>query len=251
MRLIAKLDIKGPNLIKGVCLEGLKVLGDPNEFAKKYYNEGADELIFMDVVASLYNRNSLHEIIKLASRDIFVPFTVGGGIRSIDDALRIFDSGADQVAINTGAVRNPKLINELSKRFGAQAIVLSVEAKKISPDFWEPYIESGREKTDLNFKNWIKKGEDLGAGELLITSVDRDGTCKGFDNDLLKVATETVNIPVISSGGFGSLKDLEVASTNGADAIAIAHSLHYKKQSLRKIRDHALQLSLNVREFAQ
>ena len=159
MRLIAKLDIKGPNLIKGVCLEGVKVLDDPNEFAKKYYNEGADELIFMDVVASLYNRNSLHEIIKLASRDIFVPFTVGGGIRSIDDALRIFDSGADKVAINTGAVRNPKLINELSKRFGAQAIVLSVEAKKISlilELYWS------EEKTDLNFKNWIKKVKILG-----------------------------------------------------------------------------------------
>ena len=150
MRIIARLDVKGPNLIKSINLEGLRVMGNPNDFAKKYYREGADELIFMDLVASLYNRNSLHEIIKLACEDIFIPFTVGGGIRSLDDALKIFDSGADKISLNTNAVQNPNILSILSKRFGSQAIVLSVEAKKKQKEKWDVYVESGREKTDLD-----------------------------------------------------------------------------------------------------
>ena len=166
MRIIARLDIKNSNLIKSINFEGLKVLGNPNVFAKKYYEEGADELIFMDLVASLYNRNSLHDIIKKASENIFIPFTVGGGIRTIDDALKIFDSGADKIAVNTAAIKNPKLINNLAKRFGSQAIVVSIEAKKQN-DMWEAYIESGREQTQQ---------EDPGSGRQGRGSESRTGS---------------------------------------------------------------------------
>ena len=251
MRIIGRLDIKGPNLIKAINLEGLRVVGNPNDFAVEYYKNGADELIFMDIVASLYNRNSLHDIIKLASKNIFIPFTVGGGIRSLDDALKIFDSGADKIAINTRAVQEPELINTLSKRFGSQAIVLSIEAKKISENKWEAYIESGREKTNLDVLNWAKKAADLGAGEILLTSVDKEGTCKGFDTDLIYSVSNSVNIPIIASGGFGDKKDLKAAEESGADAIAIAHMLHYKKLSIKDVRKYAIDNEVKVRKFNQ
>lgn len=252
MRIIARLDVKGSNLIKSINLEGLRVIGNPNDYAKKYYNDGADELIFMDLVASLYNRNSLHDIMKLACKDIFIPFTVGGGIRSLDDALKIFDSGADKISLNTSAVQNPNLLSTLSKRFGSQAIVLSVEAKKMQKNKWDVFIESGREKTDLDVVEWVKKGSDLGIGEILLTSVDKEGTTEGFDTDLLKSVTQAVDVPVIASGGFGKLSDLEKAVTiGGADAIAAAHVLHYEKISIREIRNKAIDLNFDVRKFDQ
>ena len=251
MRIIPRLDIKGPNLIKSINLEGLRVLGNPNDFAVDYYKNGADELIFMDIVASLYNRNSLYEIIKRACKNIFIPFTVGGGIRSVDDALKIFDSGADKVSINTGAVKNPNIIKELSKRFGSQAVVLSVEAKKKQNLKWEVYIESGRESTGIDVIDWVKKGTELGAGEILLTSVDMEGTTKGFDFDLLKSVINETDIPVIASGGFGNLQDIDKVNKLGADAVSIAHMLHYKKLSLREIRKYALNLKLKVRPFDQ
>ena len=251
MRIIARLDIKNSNLIKSINFEGLKVLGNPNTFAKKYYEEGADELIFMDLVASLYNRNSLHDIIKKASENIFIPFTVGGGIRTIDDALKIFDSGADKIAVNTAAIKNPNLINNLAKRFGSQAIVVSIEAKKQN-DMWEAYIESGREHTGINVVNWVKKASDLGAGEILITSVDREGTNKGFDTELLKLITNKTNLPVIASGGFGKLNDIKEAIIDSkVDAIAIADAIHYNKFNIKDIRSEALNLNLQVRKFNQ
>lgn len=251
MRIIARLDVKNSNLIKSINLEGLKVIGDPNTFAKNYYEDGADELIFMDLVASLYNRNSLHDIIKKASENIFIPFTVGGGIRSVDDALKIFDSGADKIAINTAAVKNPELINNLAKRFGSQAVVISIEAKKTEKS-WEVYIESGREQTGIDVENWVKKTTQLGAGEILLTSIDQEGTGNGFDEGLINIATNSTNIPVIASGGFGKLEDIQSASIKSkADAIAIADALHYKKLNLRQIREKALNLGLNVRNFDQ
>lgn len=251
MRIIARLDIKGPNLIKGINLEGLRVLGNPNEFAIEHYKNGADELIFMDLVASLYNRNSLHDIIKTASKNIFIPFTVGGGIRSVEDAVKIFESGADKIAINTKAIQNPSLIKELVKKFGSQAVVLSVEAKKVSNNKWEPYIETGREKTELDLVEWIKRATELGAGEILLTSVDKEGTCEGFDLDLIFEVSKNTSVPIIASGGFGNLDDLELADKAGADAIAVAHKIHYKKLSLRQIRSFALEKKISVRNFAQ
>ena len=186
VRLIARLDIKGPNLIKGVHLEGLRVVGSPNEYAVRYYEQGADELIYMDSVASLYARNHLGEIIKAAAKDIFIPMTVGGGIRSIDDATEILRSGADKVAINTAAVADPTLISKLAQKFGSQCVVLSIEAKKNTNSEWEVLTENGRERSGLNVVSWAIQGFEYGAGEILLTSVDMEGTRKGFDCDLVR-----------------------------------------------------------------
>ncbi len=250
MRIIPRLDIKGSNLIKCVNLEGLRVVGDPNKYAIDYYKNGADELIFLDIVASLYSRNSLHNIIKTACKNIFIPFTVGGGIRSVDDALKIFDSGADKISLNTKAVQNPKLISDLSKRFGSQSVVASIEAKKFDKK-WKIYIEAGKEQTNQDAIDWAKKVSDLGAGEILLTSIDNEGTCLGYDLDLINSVSNATTIPVIASGGFGKLNDLNLASQAGADAISVAHMLHYKKISISEIREKAIESNIKVRKFNQ
>ena len=193
-RMIARLDIKGPNLIKGIHLEGLKIVGNPNEYATKYFNEGADELLLMDSVASYYGRNNLIDVIKKAAENVFIPITVGGGIRSKEDAHKILRNGADKVALNTAAVTNPNLINDLAKIFGSQCIVISIEAKKISNDKWEVFTQNGRNKTGLDVISWVKKVISLGAGEVLLTSIDKDGT-KGFDLDLIKEFQRFVSSP--------------------------------------------------------
>tara|TARA_X000000368_G_scaffold183440_1_gene144862 strand:- start:965 stop:1720 length:756 start_codon:yes stop_codon:yes gene_type:complete len=250
MRLIARLDIKNQNLIKTINLEGLRVLGNPNKFAKKYYLDGADELIFMDLVASLYNRNNLHEIIKMISNFIFIPVTVGGGVRSINDALNLFNSGADKIAINTGAIKSPELLNDLIKRFGSQAIVLSIEAKKRDNDFWEVYTESGRQETGVNVLDWVRKCDKIGVGEFLLTSIDNEGTGKGFDIDLANQVTKATNIPIILSGGFGKVKDIiDASKVCDPDAVAFADALHYDKISIKKIREECLKANLEVRNL--
>ncbi len=248
LRLIARLDIKGSNLIKGVHLEGLRVIGDPNEYAVDYYNQGADELIYMDCVASLYGRNHLSELIDRATKDIFIPITVGGGVRSIDDAQSILRSGADKVAINTGAVQNPRLISEVANHYGAQCMVLSIEAKKISSDRWEVLTDNGRERTGLDVMQWAKLGEQAGAGEILITSVDKEGTRTGFDLDLLKGVSSIVDIPIIASGGMGTPEDAISAVNNGnVDAIAMADIIHYKRSNFSEIRKVATNAGIKVR----
>ena len=180
VRLIARLDIKGPNLIKGVHLEGLRVLGDPQEYASKYYAQGADELIYIDIVASLYGRSKLPEIVSRTVENIFIPLTVGGGIRNIDDVKELLRAGADKVAINTAAVQRPELISEISRRFGSQCMVLSIEAKKQSDGLWEVYTDSGREKTGIDVVDWAEEGVSKGAGEILLTSIDAEGLGEGF-----------------------------------------------------------------------
>lgn len=250
VRLIARLDIKGPNLIKGIHLEGLRVIGSPNEHALRYYLQGADELIYMDCVASLYGRNNLVDIIKTAAKDIFIPITVGGGIRSCDDALDILRTGADKVAINTAAVADPGLITSIARRFGSQCMVLSVEAKHIRQDRWEVYTNNGRERTGLDVIEWIKRGVAMGAGEILLTSIDKEGTRKGFDIELVKAVSTEVNVPIIASGGMGKLEDLLlVVNKGGADAVAMADILHYKRADIGKIRAIAKNAGLGVRLY--
>lgn len=250
IRIIARLDIKGPNLIKGVHLEGLRVIGPPGERALRYYQEGIDELIYMDCVASLYGRNHLADIIKRAAEDIFVPLTVGGGIRSVSDATEILRSGADKVAINTGAVANPALITEVSRRFGSQCMVLSIEAKQIGPDRWEVLTDNGRERTGLDVIEWARRGVSLGAGEVLLTSVDREGTRKGFDVALVRAVAQEVSVPVIASGGMGSREDfVQVVRDGGADAVAMADVLHYDRLTVPDVRSFARQNGLNVRHY--
>ncbi|MBU3604131.1 imidazole glycerol phosphate synthase subunit HisF [Polynucleobacter sp. AP-Kaivos-20-H2] len=251
VRLIARLDIKGENLIKGIRMEGLRVMGEPNAFAKKYYEDGVDELIYMDCVASLYGRNHLAEIIERAAENIFVPMTVGGGIRSVDDARNILRLGADKIAINTAAVENPNLISELAYRFGSQAVVLSVEAKKNQSNQWEVYTHGGRERTGLDVLEWISVALLKGAGEVLLTSVDREGTRNGFDLALLKEVSAICSVPLIASGGMGKVEDLmDAVNIGGVGAIAMADILHYKRLNLPEIRNFALNNNLPVRHYA-
>jgi len=249
-RLIPRLDIKGKNLIKGVHLEGLRIIGDPQEYAVKYYEAGADELIYMDVVASLYGRNNLSDIISRAAKNVFVPITVGGGIRSVEDVQHMLRSGADKIAINTAAIARPELIGEVSKRFGSQCMVLSVEAKKTGDGNWEAYTDNGRERTGLNVIEWVRRGVELGAGEILLTSVDQEGTRKGFDLELTRAVSEIVPVPVIASGGMGSVQDMiDVIKKGKADAIAMADILHYERMSLSDIRESALAENIHVRRI--
>lgn len=250
IRLIARLDVKGPNLIKGIHLEGLRVVGSPNEYALRYYLEGIDELIYMDCVASLYGRNHLGSIVSQAAKDIFVPMTVGGGIRSVEDVAEILRVGADKVAVNTAAVGDPKLISSIARRFGSQCMVLSIEAKQVAPEHWEVYTDNGRERTGLDVIDWAKKGMAMGAGEILLTSVDREGTRKGFDIALIKAVSGEVSIPVIASGGMGKSEDLLVVVNDGyADAVAMADILHYRRASISDIRTVAKNAGLGVRRY--
>lgn len=250
IRLIARLDIKGPNLIKGIHLEGLRVIGLPNEHALRYYLQGIDELIYMDCVASLYGRNHLGLIISAAAQDIFVPMTVGGGIRTTDDVMQILRAGADKVAVNTAAVANPQLISDIARRFGSQCMVLSVEAKQVAPDRWEVYTDNGRERTGLDVLEWVKQGVKMGAGEVLLTSVDREGTRKGFDLALVSAVSSEVSVPVIASGGMGKPNDVaDVVNNGGADAVAMADILHYGRSTIGDIRNVAHAAGIGVRVY--
>ena len=251
VRLIPRLDIKGSNLIKGIQLEGLRVIGDPNTFAKKYYEEGADELLYMDSVASLYGRNSLKDLIFKASKEVFIPITVGGGIRSVDDANEILRNGADKIAINTAVVKNPKLILDLVDKFGSSTIVLSIEAKQISTNKWEVYIEGGREKTGIDVIEWVHKAIKMGVGEILLTSVDREGTRKGYDINLTKSVTDISIVPVIASGGMGKNNDiLKVVFEGNADAVSMADVIHYNRLNLKQIRETIIKNKIITRKIS-
>ena len=248
IRFIPRLDIKGPNLIKGIHFEGLRVIGDPKEFARRYYEQGADELLYVDVVASLYGRNSLHDIVKLTSSDVFVPLTVTGGIRSTDDVREILRAGADKVGINTAATKRPELIREVARKFGSQCMVLSIEAKRKAPGRWEAYADNGREPTGLDVIEWAQRGVELGAGEILLTSVDREGTREGFDCELVAAVSALVPVPVIASGGMGKISDVEKVVREGkADAVSMADVLHYGRLTLPEIKRAAEQAGLDVR----
>ena len=227
------------------------MIGDPAAFAERYYNDGVDEVLFMDSVASLYGRNQLTEIIQKAARNIFVPITVGGGIRSTEDVKSILRSGADKVAINTAACANPEIIRQVAETFGTQCIVLSVEAKQIAPNKWEAFTNNGRDPSGRDVIDWVTEAVSLGAGEILLTSVDRDGTRKGFDLDLIKAVSATVSVPVIASGGMGKPFDLIPAVNEAhADAVAISTIIHYQKFSLQEIRTVALKAMINVRTYS-
>lgn len=250
VRIIARLDVKGSSLIKGVNLEGLRIVGDPKLFAQNYYENGIDELLYMDVVASLYGRNNLKALVEHTAEHVFVPLTVGGGVRSIQDIQQLLNSGADRVAINTAAIKNPSLIEEASRCFGSQCIVLSIEAKRIQSNqpMWEALYENGRERSGLNVVEWVKKGEALGAGEILLTSVDKEGTKKGFDVELIQAVSEAVSIPVIASGGFSKPTDfIDAVNKGGASAVAIADAFHYQRYSVDDIRHVAKSTSIPVR----
>lgn len=249
VRIIGRLDVKAPRLVKGIQMEGLRKLGDPNAFALRYYEDGIDEIYYEDIVASLFERNSLLDIIAETSRDIFVPITVGGGIRSVEDVAAALRAGADKVAINTAAIKSPSLIRDVANRFGSQCMVLSIQAKNTGRG-WEAYYDNGRERSGLDVIEWARRGQELGAGEILLTSVDRDGTKKGFDVDLVREVSSLLSIPLIASGGMGALDDFEnVVLNGGADGVALASVLHYDLLGVRQIREFALSKGLPVRRI--
>jgi cyclase len=228
LRIIPRLDIKGPNLVKGVRFEGLRVLGKPERFARLYYESGADELIYMDVVASLYGRNSLLDIVERTSREIFIPLTVGGGLRTLENIAAVLRAGADKVSLNTAAIGRPELISEAARRFGSSTIVISIEAKKRGDGSYEAYTDNGRQRTGVNVFDWAIKVAELGAGEIMITSIDREGTGSGFDLELTREISQSVSIPVITCGGAGNPAHVSEAIIQGkADAVSLASLLHY------------------------
>ncbi len=231
-RIIPRLDIKGENVVKGISFEGLRVVGKPEELARKYA-EDADELLYIDTVASLYGRNQLTELLRRTTDETFIPITVGGGIKSKDDARRLFDAGADKIAINTAALKRPALIDELASFFGSQAVVLSIQAKRVSGG-WEAYCEAGRERSGKNAVDWAFEAADRGAGEILLTSVDQDGTRKGFDCELLRLVADKISVPVTICGGLGRSEDLQKVPT--AHGVAMASVLHYGEMSVSQIR---------------
>ena len=227
IRIIPKLDIKNFNLVKGVHLEGLRVLGDPKDFIKHYYDSGADEIIYHDVVASLYGRNQLKELVSRTANNIFLPITVGGGISSIDSVQSILASGADRVFANTAFVRNPKLINETVKYFGSSTIVASIETMYRNDDYYCS-IDFGREETQIKLDKWLAEIQDKGVGEIIITSIDQDGTGRGFDLKLAERISKRIYIPYIINGGFGKLSHFdEVLNYCEPSGIAIGSLLHY------------------------
>ena len=214
-------------MVKGIQLEGLRILGKPEAFARHYYEQGADELLYMDIVASLYGRNSLLDIISKTSKEIFIPLTVGGGLRTIEDISDVLNAGADKVALNTAVINEPELIRKASRRFGSSTIVVSIEAKKIN-DSYEAYTDNGREKTGRDAIKWATEAVELGAGEIMITSIDREGTGKGFDLLLTKTISESVSVPVIACGGAGETEHVyEVFNKTKSNAASIASLVHY------------------------
>ena len=234
IRIIPRLDIKGPNLVKGIHLEGLRVLGNPEDFARYYYENGADELIYQDVVASLYERNSLHEIISRTAKDILIPLTVGGGLRTLEDIRLVLRAGADKVSLNTATIKNPTFISDAANKFGSSTIVVAIEAIKQTDGRYFAYVDNGREETGIEVIQWARQIEELGAGELIITSVDREGTAEGFDIDLIKSISNVVNIPVIAHGGASTMSNIiDAVQVGNASALAIASIFHYA--SMKKL----------------
>jgi cyclase len=248
IRIIPKLEVKNENLIKGIYLEGLRIVGKPEEAAFKYANDGADELIYIDLVASLYQRKNWINIVRKTAEKIYIPLTVGGGIQSLEDAKIFLRAGADKVAINTAITQNPKLISQISQKFGSQAMVASLEVQKKIDGQYEIYSDSGRTPTGLEPIAWAKEVVKRGAGEILLTFIHQDGTEQGYDLELLKQIATQVSVPVIASGGAGKLEDLlEAVLIGKADALAVASMLHFNKTTVSKIKKYLKSKKIKVR----
>lgn len=248
IRVISRLDVKGQNVINTIHLEGLRVVGDPNSLALKYYEDGADEILIIDQVASLYNRGHLSELTRIFAENIFIPVTAGGGISSVKQARQLLRSGADKIAVNTEAIKNPKFITDLANRFGTQCVVVSIQAKKIGLNKWEALRDGGRERTGFDVLEWARKAVELGAGEILITSVDFDGTRKGFDLSLLSAVSDCVEVPVIASGGLGNPDDaVKVLTASNCEAIAVADYLHMNRGTINDLKSNLNSAGFSIR----
>lgn len=249
LRHIARLDVKGEDLIKGVHLEGLRKVGKPAPAALKYYLQGADEIIYIDLVASLYGRSKLSKIVAETTENVFVPVTVGGGVRNCFDVEELLQSGADKIAVNTAIVKSPSLISDIATRFGSQCMVASIEAKyNADSNSWHALTDCGRENSGVDVLKWAQQCQDFGAGEILLTSVDREGTRKGFDKNLIKAISSMVTIPLTISGGFGEAKHINEIKELNVDAIAFADALHFDKYSIEQLKMMSHTYGFNVRQ---
>lgn len=247
-RIIPRLDIKGPNLVKGIHLEGLRVVGSPWDFAQHYAEQGADELLFMDAVASLYGRNSLHNIIQRTAEQTFVPIAVGGGIRSLEDIRQALLAGADKIVINTAAIERPEFIREAANKFGRSTISVSIQSKKQLNGSYHAFCNNGRDNSGKNVLDWAQHAIDLGAGEIVLTSIDQDGTGQGYDLSLIKQLGAQVSVPLVCCGGAGQLSHLSDA-VKYADGLGLASALHYThlahmQAEQSSIQDHAVEKSI-------
>ncbi len=247
-RIIPCLDVKNGRVVKGTNFVSLRDAGDPVELAAFYDREMADELVFLDITASSDGRSTMVDVVRRTASEVFIPFTVGGGIRSVDDIRTMLHAGADKVSLNTAAVKEPGLIADGAKSFGRQCIVLAVDAKRSGAGKWEVYINGGRTPTGLDVLEWIRRGVDLGAGEILLTSMDCDGTKDGYDNELNRAVSALVEVPVIASGGAGALEHFAEALTNGkADAVLAASVFHYGEFSIRQTKEYLRSKGIEVR----
>jgi imidazole glycerol-phosphate synthase subunit HisF len=247
-RIIPCLDVSGGRVVKGVNFVGLRDAGDPVELAARYNDQGADELVFLDITASSNASETSMEMAARVAREVFIPFTIGGGIRSVTDARRLLHSGAEKISINTAAVRRPELIRELSQEFGAQAVVLAIDARKIAGGKWSVFTRGGRDDERIDAVEWAQRGESLGAGEILLTSMDTDGVQTGFDCALTKAVRDATSIPVIASGGAGKPEDfLEVFASAGADAALAASIFHYDTYTVRDLKQYLAANNIQVR----
>lgn len=248
VRVIARLDIKGPDVVKGFQFEGVRRVGMPGELARRYYADGADEIVFIDTVASLYGRNTILSVVEEVARDVFVPLAVGGGLRSVEDIKAVLRVGADKVAINTAAVHKPDLINEAANAFGSQCIILSVQAMRQPDGTWEAYTDNARERSGRNVLDWVVEAESRGAGEILLTAVEREGGRNGFDVELVTAVRRRVKVPVIAHGGAGSARHVvELMHRAAPDAVACASIFHYGLCPLPELKRALAEAGVPVR----
>ncbi len=245
-RIIPCLDVKNGRVVKGINFVDLKDAGDPVEQAKIYSDGGADEICFLDIIASNENRDTIYDVVERTSKNCFVPLTVGGGVRSVEDINKLLNCGADKVSINTAAVQNYKVVEESSKKFGSQCIVVAIDAKK-NGENWEIFTHGGRNSTGINAIEFALKMENCGAGELLVTSMDKDGTQSGYDIELMKIISSNVNIPVIASGGVGTLDHLAEGIKSGASAVLAASIFHYGTYSVKEAKQYLASKDIPVR----
>ncbi len=247
-RIIACLDVDHGRVVKGTNFKDIKDVEDPVKLGKRYSDEGIDELVFYDITASAEERSLFIDIVEQIAQTIRIPFTIGGGISSTEDFRRVLNAGADKVSVNSSAVLNPELIREASNHFGKQCVVLSIDAKRNDKDSWSVYIQGGRKKTDLDAIEWAKKGEELGAGEICINSIDTDGVKQGFDLELNRKLAEELTIPVIASGGAGKMEHFKDVLEVGADAALAASVFHYKTIDVKKLKDFLKMNNLAIRD---
>ncbi|OGG53293.1 imidazole glycerol phosphate synthase subunit HisF [Candidatus Kaiserbacteria bacterium RIFCSPHIGHO2_01_FULL_53_29] len=246
-RIIPCLDVTGGKVVKGVSFENLQIVGDPVALGKKYSDEGADELVFLDISASKDERETLYDVVAAVAREVFIPFTVGGGIGSVDQMRKLLQLGADKISINTAAIKNPALITEASRAFGEQCVVVAIDAKK-KGDSYKVFLKGGTVETELDAVQWAKEAEKKGAGEILLTSMDKDGTRSGYDIELLRQVSDAVRIPVIASGGAGSMEDMKAACIEGkADAVLVASLLHYGELTIPQVKKYLSEHGIAMR----